>query len=161
MVVPITETKSSSKNPIFRLAEFRIKDIVRRFDPEAEVSVLSNNRAQILVNKNVVPRIIGKGGTTISELEKILGINLDVDEKNTVGHREIEFEFNENGSCFLIYLPESQIGKMVDIHVDNEYAFSSQVGKKSRIKIDKGTENGKMLMGAFHKDKEIKIFPSN
>jgi ATPase len=146
---------------MFRLAEFRIKDIVRRFDPEAEVSILSNNRAQVLVNKNVVPRIIGKGGTTISELEKILGISLDVDVKDTVDRHEIEFEFNENGSSFLIYLPESQIGKMVEIHINKEYAFSSQVGKKSRIKIDKGTDNGKILTGAFHNDKEIRIFRSN
>ncbi len=161
VVVPITEMDSYSENPIFKLAEFRIKDIVRRFDPEAEVNVLSNIRAKVLVNKNVVPRIIGKGGTTISELEKILGISLDVDVKNTVGRREIKFEFNENDSSFLIYFPESQIGKLVDIHIDNEYVFSSQVGKKCRIKIDKGSDNGKMLTGAFHKDKEIRIFPSN
>jgi ATPase len=142
------------------LAESRIKDVIRRFDPEAEITILSNNRAQILVNKNAVPRIIGKGGSTVSELEKILGIKLDVDAKNSAGQREINFEFDESGSSISIYLPDSLVGKMVDIHVDNEYIFSSQVGKKARIKIDKGTDNGKRLMGAFREAQEIKIFYS-
>ena len=67
---------------------------------------------------------------------------------------------DEAGSSVSFYLPESLVGKMVDIHIDNEYAFSSQVGKKSRIKIDKGTDNAKRLLGAFQKNKEIKIFHS-
>jgi len=70
------------------------------------------------------------------------------------------FEFDESGSSISIYLPDSLVGKMVDIHVDNEYIFSSQVGKKARIKIDKGTDNGKRLMGAFREAQEIKIFYS-
>jgi ATPase len=161
VVVPVVEANSSiSDNPMFKLAESRIKDVIRRFDPEAEITILSNNRAQILVNKNAVPRIIGKGGSTVSELEKILGIKLDVDAKNSAGQREINFEFDESGSSISIYLPDSLVGKMVDIHVDNEYIFSSQVGKKARIKIDKGTDNGKRLMGAFREAQEIKIFYS-
>ena len=56
---------------------------------------MSNNRAQVLVNKNVIPRIIGKGGSTVSELEKILGVKLDVDVKNSVknsvSQHEIDF----------------------------------------------------------------------
>ena len=129
VVVPVIEANSPiSDNPMFRLAESRIKDVIRRFDPEAlDISILSNNRAQVLVNKNVVPRIIGKGGSTVSELEKILGIKLDVDAKNSVSQREIEFEIDESGSLISIYLPDSLVGKMVDIHVGNEYIFSSQV----------------------------------
>src|SRR6476469_5187068 len=161
VVVPVVEANSSiSDNPMFKLAESRIKDVIRRFDPEAEITILSNNRAQILVNKNAVQRIIGKGGSTVSELEKILGIKIDVDAKNSASQREINFEFDESGSSISIYLPDSLVGKMVDIHVDNEYIFSSQVGKKARIKIDKGTDNGKRLMGAFREAQEIKIFYS-
>ncbi|MFZ0326572.1 MAG: PINc/VapC family ATPase [Nitrososphaeraceae archaeon] len=161
VVVPVTESKSTfSDNPMFRLAESRIKDIIRRFDPEATVSIISNNRAQILVSKNVVPRIIGKGGSTVSELEKILGIKLDVDVRDTFTEQEIDFELDEIGSSITIYLPDSLIGKMVEIHIDNEYAFSSQVGKKARIKIDKGTDNGKRLINASREAQKIKIFRS-
>ena len=161
VVVPVIEANSPiSDNPMFRLAESRIKDVIRRFDPEADISILSNNRAQVLVNKNVVPRIIGKGGSTVSELEKILGIKLDVDVKNSVSQHEIDFEIDESGSLISIYLPDSLVGKMVDIHVGNEYIFSSQVGKKVRIKIDKGTDNGKRLIGAIREAQEIKIFHS-
>lgn len=161
VVIPVIEANSPiSDNPMFRLAESRIKDVIRRFDPDADISILSNNRAQVLVNKNVVPRIIGKGGSTVSELEKILGIKLDVDAKNSVSPREIDFEIDESGSLISIYLPDSLVGKMVDIHVGNEYIFSSQVGKKARIKIDKGTDNGKRLISAIREAQEIKIFHS-
>ena len=162
VVVPVTESKSHiPDNPVFKLAESRIRDVIRRFDPDAQISILSNNRAQILVHKSIVPRIIGKGGSTISELEKILGIKLDVDVKNTTGEREINFDIDEIGSSISIYLPDSLVGKMVDIHIDNEYSFTSQVGKKARIKIDKDTDNGKRLVDALRKAQEIKIYLQN
>ena len=49
--------------------------------------------------------------STVSELEKILGVKLDVDVKNSVknsvSQHEIDFEIDDSGSLISIYLPDS------------------------------------------------------
>jgi ATPase len=137
-------------------------DIVRRFDPGAEVNVISDNKVQVRVSKEAVPRIIGKGGSTVSELEEMLGIKIDVEAKTPALGREIEFDISESGSSINIIFDDEAIGHTVDMYVENEYLMSSQVGKKARVKIDKRSESGKKILNAISAgEKEIKIFISS
>ena len=63
---------------VARLAEQRIAETFRRFDPRARVEVVSDGRARVTVAKRHVPRVIGRGGSNIAELEKRLGVRIDV-----------------------------------------------------------------------------------
>ena len=63
---------------VARLAEQRIAEAFRRFDPRARVEVVSDGRARVTVGKRHVPRVIGRGGSNIAELEKALGVRIDV-----------------------------------------------------------------------------------
>ena len=74
VVVPTSElNKTAQSHSVLRkLAESKIKDIIRRFDPNAEINIISDSKVQVRVSKDIVPIIIGKGGSTVSELEKML-----------------------------------------------------------------------------------------
>ncbi|MDX1373215.1 MAG: ATPase, T2SS/T4P/T4SS family, partial [Nitrososphaeraceae archaeon] len=76
IVVPVSEIKGEKQlsNNVKKMAESKIKDIVRRFDPNAEIEIVSNNKVRIKVDKELIPRIIGKGGSTVSELEEVVGM---------------------------------------------------------------------------------------
>src|SRR3990172_174931 len=73
VVIPIS--KEAKSGGIERLAEAKIKETIRRFDPDAEIEILSNSRIQVRVDKEVMPSIICRGGATINELEKSLGVH--------------------------------------------------------------------------------------
>jgi ATPase len=160
IVVPVKdlEQKTQEQNAIRKLAEERIRDVIRRFDPNADIFIVSEGRVKIKVHKDVIPRIIGKGGSTITEIENTLGIKIDVEMKTPALGREISFSVNESGAGLVFGVDDDVLGKKVDIYIEDEFICSNQVGKKSRIKIDKRSENGRKLLNALLVGQKIKIF---
>jgi ATPase len=162
VVVPISELKpvTQSDNIIKKLAESKIRDTIRRFDPDADINIISDNRVQVKVGKDVIARIIGKGGSTISELEKMLGIKIDVEVKTPTLGKELDFEVTEAGSTVNILVDRSAIGKKVDVYIEDEFILNSQVGKKASIKTDKRSDNGKKIINALLAGNKIRVFQS-
>ncbi|HJU94689.1 MAG TPA: PINc/VapC family ATPase [Nitrososphaera sp.] len=163
VVVPVSKLAKGGQveSGIHKLAQSKIMDIVRRFDPSAEVNVISNNKVQVRVSKEAAPRVIGKGGSTVSELEEMLGVKIDVEAKTPTLGKEIEFDISETSSAINILVHDDVIGHTVDVYAEDEYILSSQVGKKARIKIDKRSESGKKILNAIIAgQEEIKVFIS-
>jgi ATPase len=161
VVVPVLKLAKGVRmeSGVHKLAQSKIMDIVRRFDPSAEVNVISDNKVQIRVSKEAAPRVIGKGGSTVSELEEMLGVKIDVEAKTPTLGKEIEFEISETSSSINILVPDDVIGHTVEVYVEDEYILSSPVGKKARVKIDKRSESGKKILNAIIAgQEEIKVF---
>ena len=84
VIVPVSQAGGggkaggAAKSGVARLAEQRISETFRRFDPRARVELVSDGRARVTVAKRNVARIIGRGGSNIAELEKALGVRIDV-----------------------------------------------------------------------------------
>jgi ATPase len=166
VVVPVSKLAKGGqieRSGVHKLAQSKVMDIVRRFDPSAEVNVISNNKVQIRVSKEAAPRVIGKGGSTVSELEEMLGVKIDVEAKTPTLGKEIEFDISETGSSINILFDDDVIGHMVDVYIEDQYVLSSQVGKKARVKIDKRSESGKKILNAIiaGQEEDIKVFISS
>jgi ATPase len=164
VVVPVSKLVKGGgqiESGVRKLAQSKIMDIVRRFDPSAEVNVISDNKVQVRVSKEAAPRVIGKGGSTVNELEEMLGVKIDVEAKIPTLGKEIEFDISETGSSINILVNDDVIGRTVDVYVEDEYILSSQIGKKARVKIDKHSESGKKILNAIIAgQEEIKVFLS-
>jgi ATPase len=161
VVVPVLKLAKGVRmeSGVHKLAQSKIMDIVRRFDPSAEVNVISDNKVQVRVSKEAAPRVIGKGGSTVSELEEMLGVKIDVEAKTPTLGKEIEFDISETSSSINILVSDDAIGHTVDVYVEDEYILSSPVGKKARVKIDKRSESGKKILNAIIAgQEEIKVF---
>jgi ATPase len=162
IVVPTLGIEESvqSQDAIRRLAESKVKDIIRRFDPKAEIKIISKDRARVKVNKDIAPTIIGRGGSTVNDLEKMMGIHIDVEVKTPTIGKEISFEVSEAGSSISLLVDPSSVGKKVDVYVQEEFLFNSQIGKKGRIKVDKHSDNGRKLVNAVLSNQEIRLYQS-
>jgi ATPase len=154
------EEPEVQKNAIRKLAAAHIKDTIRTFDPRAEVKIISEKRIQVRVEKTAIPRLIGKGGSTINELENILGVSIDVEARTPALGKQIDFDIVEAGSVITFLTDASAIGKTIDIYVEDEFVLNSQVGRKARVRIDKRSTNGKKLINAILARQEIKVFLS-
>jgi ATPase len=162
VVVPVSKLAKGGQpeSGMRKLAQSKIMDIIRRFDPSAEVNIISDNKVQVRVSKEAAPRLIGKGGATVSELEEMLGVKIDVEAKVRTLGKEIEFDISETGSSITILVDDDIVGRTVDVYVEDEYILSSQVGKKARVKIDKRSESGKKILNAIIAGQEINVFLS-
>lgn len=78
--VSVVPVKKEEKAPALRLAEKRLKQEIKKFLPDvnAEVEIVSPHKAVIYADEFDIPAIIGKKGKRITELEKRIGISIDV-----------------------------------------------------------------------------------
>jgi ATPase len=156
VIVPVTETTPQISGAR-KLAAERVLQEVRRFDPEAEVTFVSDNKAVLKVDSESIPLLIGKKGATISKLEKSLGIRIDVEPATPTGGNEIRFKINEVGNGIDLEFDKIHVGQIASVYVNNEFLFSATVGKKSRIRVSKGSDLGKALLRGMVGKKTIKI----
>lgn len=70
------------KSPVQLIAEKEILRRLKKLVPKTamEVSLVNDKRVTVYVNKKHIPKIIGKGGKRIAELEKKIGLSINVDE---------------------------------------------------------------------------------
>lgn len=156
------KSPSEGNNKINRLAESKIREVIGRFDPQAEIKIISNDKIRVLVSKEIIPKIIGRGGSTISEIEKILGVKIDVESKIPSIGNEIPFSITESGSRIYLIVDEDHIGKKVNVFLDDDLLISNQIGKKSKLKIDKKSEVGRKIFNSIMSNNQdsIKLYES-
>jgi ATPase len=145
VIIPITEVKES---PIERLAKATVQAEVSRFDRYAEVEIVGG-RATVKVANEAIPKIIGKEGRTIKELEARLGIAIDIQPRVPTLGREVPFETKEAGGSVLLMFPRGLIGKTANVYIADRLLFSATVGKKAQIRVDKGSEVGREFLAAL------------
>jgi ATPase len=155
IVIPISkETKSGG---IERLAESKIKETIRRFDSDAEIEILSNNSIRVKVDKDSIPSLIGRGGSTINELEKNLGVHIDVEPRTETSEKDEGFEMTESGNNVILEVDENKTGMSADVYVRDRHLISTRVGKRGRIIIAKRSSAGKRIISAIMSKDDIKI----
>jgi ATPase len=156
VIVPVTEAAPQISGAR-RLASERVLQDVRRFDPDAEVTFVSDNKAVLRVDSESIPMLIGKKGATISKLEKSLGISIDVEPATPSGGTEVQFKTLEVGNRIELEFDKRQVGDVANVYIDNEYLFSATIGKKSHIRVSKDSDLGRALLRALVGKKRIKI----
>ena len=156
VIVPVTEA-APQVSGARRLAAERVLQEVRRFDPEAEVTFVSDNKAILKVDSESIPRLIGKKGATISKLEESLGISIEVEPAGPTGGNEVRHTVSETGNRIELEFDERNVGQVASVYVDNEYLFSATIGKRGRIRVSKRSDLGKALLRAIVGKKTIKI----
>ena len=159
IVIPIS--KEAKSGGIEKLAESKIRETIRRFDSEAEIEILSNNSIRVRVDKDVMPSIIGRGGVTINDLEKSLGVHIDVEPKESSFGKGEWFEMSESGNNLILEVDSSKTGMSADIYVKDKLVSSSYVGKNGKIIFSKKSDSGRRIMKAAMSKQDIKIVVGN
>jgi len=155
VIIPVTETTQVSS--VKKLAAERILQEIRKFDQNAKAEVISDNRVLIKVDNKIIPRIIGKNGSMISEIEKRLGIGIDVQPNIPALGQEVDYKLNESGNSLEFIFDKMLVGKIASFYLESKFLFSATVGKKSNIKVGKESEVGSELMRSIVGRKKIKV----
>jgi len=81
MVEQSKKANKKDKTPVQLIAEREILRTMKRIAPKAaiEVSMENDRRVNIYITEKYIPKIIGKGGKRIAELENDIGISMNVE----------------------------------------------------------------------------------
>ena len=160
VIVPVA--KRVQKVGIEKLAEDKVRETFKKYDPQAEVEILSANRVKVLVDEQYIASIIGRGGSNINEIEKFLKIHVDVVQKDSNYSskmtNDVPFTFSESKTALLLTVSREYTSIHADIHVNDEYVTSVRIGKKGQIKIPKRSDVARNLMKIASSQDDIQIF---
>jgi len=159
VIVPIG--KKSQKVGIEKLAEDKIRDTFKRYDPKSEVEILSDNRVRVLVDKHAIPSIIGRGGSNIKDIEKSLNIHIDVVEQDSSSYTssgDLPFSFSESKTSIMLTVSREYDSMHADIFVNDKFITTARIGKKGQIKIPRRSDSARNLMQLATSQKEIHIY---
>ncbi len=160
VIVPVS--KRSQKAGIEKLAEDKVRETFKRYDPNVEVEFLSDNRVKIFIDEQYIASVIGKGGSNINEIEKFLKIHVDVVAKDTEHpstiNSDVNFTFSESKTALLLTVNREYTSMHADIYVNDKYVASVRIGKKGQIKIPKRSDLARNLMQNTSSQNEIKLF---
>ena len=147
-VVPV---KKREKSPALKLAEKRLKQEIKKFLPDvyAEVEIVSPHKAVIYADEFDIPSIIGKKGKRITEIEKKVGISIDVKsftERETEKPEEkIPVEVEEKKKTVVLRVSPDYVKKPLKFYGGEQYVFTATPNKKGIIKVSKSTPIGREL----------------
>ena len=157
VIIPVTDLKSSVSGAR-KLAEERIMQEIKRFDPEGEVTMVSDNRALVRVDNEVVPILIGKKGVTVTKLEEKLGVKIDVEPlAPSSSGKEARYEVKEVGNRIDLAFEEHLTGTVANVYVGDEFLFSATIGKKGVIRVSKKSDLGRGLLRALVSKQRIRV----
>lgn len=157
IVMEVGKTKFE-KTPIQKIAEREITQEIKMRIPDATVQVemKSDKRATVWLDEKSIPKLIGKKGKTIDEVERKLGISIGVEP---IGSKELEEQMSVEvelaGNYVVLNFDKEFVGTPFDILVDDDYLFTATVGKKGNIKIKKDIELANIILDALKTDTPI------
>ena len=162
VVMPVGNV-DMAKRPAWKLAESEVSDVISRYaSGPVEVDMVSDSRATVKVLDQDVPRIIGKGGSMINEIERKLGIHIDV--------RKIDEMTEQKGASNKRYRPIVERTKKhvvmnipelakqdVEVYVADDYLFTATVGRHGDIKTRLGSDIADDILDAVEYGEPVEI----
>lgn len=148
-------TEEPEKSSVDLIAEKEILRKIKKIIPQSkvDVEVISPNRANIYIDEKYVPKIIGKNGARIDEIENEIGISLGVESiEESINqfplNKLVAVEIIETKKQIILDMGKSNDGENFDVYIDKDYILTATTSKKGEIKIKKGIELSDRILDA-------------
>jgi ATPase len=151
--------------PLWSLAERQIAyEIGRMVSGPIEVSVNAEGHATVYLSDKDIPRILGREGKRIAEIERELGLRIDVRSLKELGRsastsKSMVAEVDMDRRYAILKVGEDLAGRNVEVHISGKPVFQGTVGRDGVIRVAKGRDAGKALENAFFSGRKVTVIP--
>ena len=87
--------------------------------------------------------------------------HIDVEEHGTqqdLPSQSLSYDYGESGTALIFEVDRQYTGNVASFVVNDEFLFSSRIGKKGKIKILKRSTEGKRFSRFVNNDDNLEIF---
>jgi len=130
------------------VAKFLKKQLSLPFDIEAR----GMRSIEVHVDEREMPSFIGKGGSNIRQLEKALGLHIDVKKKeggvDTTKLKKVKHEVRQGKKGKVEIVPLEAFDRGI-LYVDKRRQYEVAMGRKGTIKIQKGMMSSIVQRGNY------------
>ncbi len=163
VVIPVRAVHADL-TPSRQLASKAIEDVFRKMVRDVRVEVISDHKCIVYVPEEDISRIIGKQGKTISEIEKSIGMSIDIRELESTpqapgakGTETVKFNTNVTNKSIEFDLGHNMQSKDVHVYVDGEYLLTAKVSSVGNLKMKKKNKIGSILANALKRGEQIEL----
>ena len=159
IIMDIDLVNESAKNQYFKtstdkIAEKEIYKYIKTLLPKKtniKVQIVSPHKANVYLPKNLIPKLIGRNGRRIAQIEEKLGIRLGMESIDGETTEKVVFDVSiKQTDRHLILEFGKENGKSnYNIFINNDYLFSATTSKKGEIKIKQGIDFSDALLKAI------------
>ena len=150
VVVPVM-----SQNPaVTRIAEQKIREEIAKYAGDrVDVRMTGNSRAVVMIPEESIPRVIGRRGSNISEIERNLGVRIEIEplvnKINTRNRAEIEIKNK------IIYIYTGSPNRNVKLYIDGILVLQARSSSKGIVRIRASSDTGSELFNAIKAGKNV------
>ena len=153
--VPI-EAAEKVESTVSRYAKRELAEEIRKRTGIQDISIdhLDDHRMVISTPEDTIARIIGRGGSRITELEKQLGLKIDVEASDKPQERKIPKIDIRNR---IVYIDTGIPGSDTRIFVDGVLTLQAKTSSKGIIRARISTETGSAIYSALKSGRRIEF----
>ncbi len=145
--VVVMPVKAEKKHGMSALAEKMIAAEIKKYSRSFEIEIVSDNSAIVKVPESAIGHLIGREGTEIKELERRLGLSLQVVPLEQ-SEKRVAWDISKSGGNLLVCLRKEFAGRNAKIYVDDNLLFAAIVGKKGVISVKRDSDMGQKILSA-------------
>lgn len=162
VVVPVSQVKKTGKAGHLQLAETSVENYFKKFDNNARAEMISEHKAVVYVRSDAISKIIGKGGSNISNIEQELGIGIDVKEISEYKHgaspgSSPDYRSKITKNNIVLQFDTDYANSRADLYLDGDYLLTASIGKDGKLKITTKNRVGKEISKAVQRGERIHV----
>jgi ATPase len=157
IVVPV---QTQSISPAAELASKVVKQEFLKYSDFVRVDMVSNNKAVVFVPASRKAMIIGKAGANIEQIEKKLGLSIDVreiNEKPATRSETTQYQVKFDKKNITFMLKHENSDKDTDIYINDNFLLTVKSGKNGVIKINKQSTQGREITHALNEQEKVEL----
>ena len=155
----VNNPSQTGKSSVDIIAEKEILRQIKRMLPKkakVDVEVISPERANIYIPEDLIPKIIGKNGKRIAEIEEKVGISLGVEViEEAYNKAPFEIDIIHTKKQLILDLGRENGNSNFDVLIGGEYLLTATTSKKGEIRIKRGIELSDFIIEAIELGFEI------
>jgi ATPase len=179
VTVPVGDEDGGTDSGVDRIAKTEIEREIRSVARgDVTVDLEGRDRAVVYVDEDDISYVIGKGGGRIQEIERTLGIDIDVrthDERPSGGSAGGGASSTGGGPTgdahgdpvrpevtdrHVILPVDGHVGETVEVRADGEYLFTATVGRGGEVQVSRGSAIADELEAALDRTARVTVLPA-
>jgi ATPase len=157
VVMPLKEV--IEKKPIWKLAARELEYELGRFiHGSFQVEIKSDDTAIVYIDDSQRPYLIGRAGSRIAEIEREVGLHLEVRPFAEMKVKEAKIITSDR--YIILDVDPSLKRRNIEVLVDGERVFIGSASKSGSIKLLRGSKPAEEIYEAYLKGKNIHVRPA-
>ncbi len=151
VVVPLEDVESESSSKKLDMGDLKQRLSAYVGTEEISVEPKGRGRIRVTVPQGVRPKLIGRNGSRIDEIEKKLGVRIDVASIESTQKQQVGIEIKNR----MIYLHCDVPNRIVNIYADDMMIIQGRTSSKGIIRIKTDSETGINIQRSLKSEREI------